>query len=195
MKDQVIQALQGSPSSYSRAVRELCEDKELQNAVVAMVKKLGGNLDNAEDVFWQGIEIVINNIRTAKFRGDSTIKTYLVAICKNIYLKYYKHPITVEEEALLKMESPNANPEVQQIENDRQKQLVVLYQQFLGKIGVKCKKIFEMLKRDASMQALMEELGYDKIQSARNEAYRCRKKARQIIQENEGLRRQILDLL
>ena len=45
------------------------------------------------------------------------------------------------------------------------------------------------------MQVIAEEIGVTKVQSAQNAVYRCRKKLRQMITNDDGLKRKIEELL
>ncbi|MCB9294854.1 MAG: sigma-70 family RNA polymerase sigma factor [Lewinellaceae bacterium] len=192
---QLIRALQGGDSEYDRAVKQLCEDKSLQDSVSALVRRMGGTETDAEDTFWQGIEILIFNIGRGRFKGQSTLKTYLLAICRNVFLKQRKPVFPVEAEELAGLAPSVLSPEDLQIRQDQKGQFVALYQVLAQKVGDRCKKIFEMLKRGASMQALAEELGHEKAQSAQNAAYRCREKLRQLILDDSTLKKQIAELL
>ncbi len=192
---QLIAALRGTRAEYDEAVRQLCENKELQQAATALVKKLGGNDTDAEDTFWQSLEALILNISKGRFKENSALKTYFLAICKNIFLKQRQPVYHMEEEKLAGLMGHSLSPEDLHIERGRDGQLVALYRQLIEKVGDKCKKIFEMLKRGASMQALAEELGHEKVQSAQNAAYRCREKLRKMILEDSNLRKRIEELL
>lgn len=46
-----------------------------------------GQADDARDMFQEGLLIFIKNLSTGKYRGESSIKTYLFAICRNLWLK------------------------------------------------------------------------------------------------------------
>lgn len=46
-----------------------------------------GNLQDAEDIYQEGLCALILNIQGGKFRGQSSVQHYLFKICKNTWLK------------------------------------------------------------------------------------------------------------
>ena len=192
---QIIQYLKGTSAKFDQAVKFLCENPELKEAVNKLVFKMGGHEKEAEETFWQGLEIMISNINRGKFRGDSSLKTYLLAISRNTFLKNRPSTTNVELDVIENVIPLVPSPEELHIENDKAEQFAVLYRQLIGKIDEKCKAIFEMLKRQASMQVIAEEIGVTKVQSAQNAVYRCRNKLRQMITNDQGLKRKIEELL
>lgn len=192
---QIIQYLKGSPAKFDQAVKFLCNSPALKEAVKKLVFTMGGHEKEAEETFWQGLEIMISNISKDKFRGDSSLKTYLLAISRNTFLKNRPPNTNVELSVIENVTPPVPSPEELHIEHDQAEQMSVLYRYLMERVSQKCKTIFEMLKRGTSMQVIAEELGMEKVQSAQNAVYRCRKKLRQMITNDHGLKRKINELL
>lgn len=54
--------------------------------VIAHVCMNGGNRDDGADIFQEAVLVLIDNVKTGQFRGDSSIKTFLFAIARNLWL-------------------------------------------------------------------------------------------------------------
>ncbi|MCX6281869.1 MAG: sigma-70 family RNA polymerase sigma factor [Bacteroidetes bacterium] len=53
--------------------------------VRSIVSARNGNLEDAEDIFHDGLIIVHNRLKNNKFTLNSTLKTYLYSVCKNLW--------------------------------------------------------------------------------------------------------------
>ena len=54
---------------------------------ISMVVNMGGNEADGEDVFQDGLLQLLSCIDRDSFRGDSSLKTFLMSICRNLFLK------------------------------------------------------------------------------------------------------------
>ena len=64
---------------------------ELQAVVGAIVRKWNwGGSDNVGDIVQDCLLRLLQNIRSGKFRGESSLKTYIYAIARNTCIDYYK---------------------------------------------------------------------------------------------------------
>jgi len=53
----------------------------------SLVTRNSGSTTDAEDIFQEGVVILYENILLGKYKGRSSIMTYLYVICKNTWLK------------------------------------------------------------------------------------------------------------
>ena len=53
--------------------------------VRSIVSTQNGNLEDAEDVFHDGLIIIFNRLKNKNFTLNSSLKTYLFSVCKNIW--------------------------------------------------------------------------------------------------------------
>ena len=54
-----------------------------------LIKRRNGSENDAIDIFHDGLLIFSRNLRNGNFRGESTIKTCLYSICRNLWLKQF----------------------------------------------------------------------------------------------------------
>ena len=93
-----------------------------------------------EDIFQEGLIRAILNIRAGKFRGTSSLATYLNGICRNICLKLLAKPNTVITEDNLVAEEP---------ENDNYYELLGLINEIKGQMGDSCHEIIDLRFRQS----------------------------------------------
>jgi RNA polymerase sigma factor (sigma-70 family) len=74
--------------SLERPVRYLYE-LHFDN-LTHFIKKNKGSQQDAEDLFQELILVFIDLVQTGKFRGQSSIKTFLYAIARNLWLNELK---------------------------------------------------------------------------------------------------------
>ena len=154
-----------------------------------------GNEQDAQDIFQEVIVSFINLVKQEKFRGDSSIKTFLYSMNRNIWFnelkkreratlreKKYEQLTTVEENAMLNtLEHKEASD-----------QLIAI----MDSLGENCKKILVLFYyENYSMKDLLEELDYENEQVVRNKKYKCLKKLEEMIFSKKGLSEQLKKLL
>lgn len=192
----LIAALRGKPAEHDRAVQSLCENQTLFKSMAKVLSAMGGRDVDLEDVFMEGLVILVKNVLKGSYKGDSSIGTYFNGICKNIYLKKYGGKIVnLEPDPMKHTKSSIPSPESKIIEHEKSKQIQLLYATLLDLVGEPCKTVLELKKRNVSMKEIAEEFGYENVQSAKNSVNRCRIKMRKIIEKDPIMQRQIQELL
>ncbi len=133
-----------------------------------------GNEQDAEDIFSESCVTLVNNIRSKKFKGDSSLSTYLFGICKYSWLNQLrkkKIEISDNENQFLTLSSEYTNDEVdEQEEKDEQIDAIM---EALETLADECK---EMLKRyyfyKEKLKDIAKTMGYTD-QFARVKKNRC----------------------
>lgn len=97
---------------------------ELKSIITAIVRKwnwsdLGSVDDMAQDCFLK----LLQNIRSGKFKGDSSLKTYIYAIARNTCIDYYKERKAVEFSDLdgIELADNSPSPDARLIDMDERK--------------------------------------------------------------------------
>ena len=141
-----------------------------------------GTQDEARDVFQDALIVLYNQILKGAFREQSSLKTYLFGICKNIWYKRL-----AKQKPLAGMESLKTakedSPEVDEIliGNERTQ----LVERLLNKLTVECNEILKLFYFDKlSMKKIREQLNLASEQVAKNKKMKCLKKLRSIVAEN-----------
>ena len=149
------------------------------------VKQNNGNDAEAEDVFQESLIAFYENIRNKKFRGESSIKTYLYATVRNNWytqLKKNKNTINLE------------NPElslaaVNEPDGAYNSELTDLVMEMMDRIGDSCKRVLKYYYYDKlTMKEIGEKMNFTSVQSAKTQKYKCLKKLIELLDSKPGLK-------
>src|SRR5207342_820733 len=83
----LIQALQSEPIP-DEAIKELYRNH--YNLTAAYIRQNSGSDQDAEDIFQEVILAFIEILKKDKFRGESSVSTFLYAVTRNIWLNELK---------------------------------------------------------------------------------------------------------
>lgn len=144
-------------------------------SVAFLIKKGGGDKDQAKDIFQEALIILWEKFQNPGFTLQANPKTYLYGISKNLWNQTCKTskrytPLSIEHEEQL--------AEVQEEEKIDQTLLHILNQ-----VSSACQQIFQAFYfQKLSMADIAKQLGYSSEQSAKTQKYKCIEKAREIAQ-------------
>ena len=154
-----------------------------------------GNWDDAQDIFQEVMIAFTNLVKAGKFRGESSIKTFLYSLNKNIWLnelkkrgraevremKYEKAADKTEHGISAAMETREANVGLMRV---------------MDELGETCKKILLLYYyENQSMKEILTSLNYENEQVVRNKKYKCLKRLEELLAENKSLYHQLKNLL
>ena len=152
-----------------------------------------GTLEDAEDVFQEGIAELVINIRTDRFKGGSTITTYLYAICKNIWFKKFRKTERKEKVQLsiVRDEIDEAGPEIQLI-GEEQKTLVL---SLFDHLKMKCKEVLYLWALNYSMKEIAAKLDYNNDQVVMNKKNLCLKELKEKLKSDPSFINKVRELI
>lgn len=154
-----------------------------------------GSWDDAQDIFQEVMVAFINLVKAGKFRGESSIKTFLYSLNKNIWLnelkkrgraqvremKYETASDKTEHGISVALEAREANDGLMKV---------------MGELGETCKKILLLYYyENQSMKEILTSLNYENEQVVRNKKYKCLKRLEELLTENKPLYHQLKNLL
>lgn len=146
-----------------------------------------GSTEDAQDIFQEVVVNFIDVVQQDKFRGESSIKTFLNSMMRNTWLnelkkrgrsgkrdKIFENSRTQEDEAVDKT-----------IENrEAKKQLLHVFEQ----LGEGCKKILTLFYYgNLSMKEILEQTNYENEQVVRNKKHKCLKELTRLIKDNNAI--------
>ena len=143
--------------------------------VAAFIHKMGGDFEEAKDVFQDALVVFYEKRFTADFSIESDEKAYLVGVCKNLW--YKKH-----RENMLKKDSNtsayiNLTEEQEPIISES-----ILY--FVERSGKKCMELLKAFYYDKmNMQELADKFNFAGERSATAQKYKCLEKVRTAIHD------------
>lgn len=154
-----------------------------------------GNRQDAEDVFQEVVVNFIELVQKNKFRGESTVKTFLFSLNRHTWLNELKRRgrALAREDKYEKGQEKNEMDVSHFIAGREAKTQVV---QLVSSLGETCQKILLMFYyQNYSMKEILESLDYENEQVVRNKKYKCLKQLEQMITQNPALKQTLKNLL
>lgn len=152
-------------------------------AVASYIQQNLGNNEDAEDVFQEAIIVFLQKIRQSDFVLTSSLKTYMYAIAKNLWLKRLRDNKIKTVDDGLKLISFDLKTEVFEIEPEKTKEEKM--ESWLLKITRNCQNILKALFfYEVPMDNLMLKMGWKNKHTASNQKHKCIKQIK-IIKEKE----------
>ncbi|HHM21319.1 MAG TPA: sigma-70 family RNA polymerase sigma factor [Bacteroidetes bacterium] len=156
-----------------------------RSAVFDFVKKNNGTTEEAKDVFQDSIVAFYENIQAGKFKGESTVSTYIYSIAKFIWMNRLKRKGTGKK-ILTVLEVPEKDPGFFPTLLEKEKEESVL--KIFNQLGTDCRKVLILhIYQHYSMKEIACEMQYENEQIARNKKYKCLKKLKSLIAEKPDI--------
>lgn len=154
-----------------------------------------GSEQDAEDIFQEVVLAFISLVAARKFRGESSVKTFLFSLNRNIWLNELKR----RGRAQAREERYEKQNEGQELTID----LAMELQQTRGNLmktlealGDNCKKILLLFYfENQSMKEILTQLPYENEQVVRNKKSKCLKKLEGLVKDNKMLYQQLKQFL
>jgi len=159
------------------------------------IRLKGGTEEDAADIFQEAVLILIDNIKSGKFRHESSVKTFLVGIAHNLWL-FEKR--TRERRASRELNFSLSETNYSEAENFEigerifSKSNTDVIQTIFKHVGEICSKILVgFYYENSSMKSLLQRFHFDNEQVLRNRKARCMKKLKKFLTEQPELLRQL----
>jgi RNA polymerase sigma factor (sigma-70 family) len=141
---------------------------------ISIIIKNNGYEEDAKEVFQDALIALYENIKNRKFRKDSSIKTYLYSMIRNIWLNALKKNRIINEGEQFE-EKYSQITDNDSFDHDDVKSF--LLKKLLDKIGTNCKKILQYYYyHQMSMSDIMQNMGFSNEHSAKTQKYKCMQK-------------------
>jgi RNA polymerase sigma factor (sigma-70 family) len=159
------------------------------------VQNNSGTRQDAEDVFQEVVVSFIDLVKKDKFRGESSVKTFLYSLNRHVWLNELKR----RGRALAREEKYEKGQERVEIDTsykiaDREEKEKVM--RLVEELGETCRKILLLFYyENLSMKEILEQTEYENEQVVRNKKYKCLKQLEQLINANPALKETLKTLL
>jgi len=154
-----------------------------------------GNQQDAEDIFQEVIISFIDIVQKNKFRGESSVKTFLFSMCKHTWLNELKR----RGRAQFREEKFETSRDMAEYNNSqylsfREERHALI--KLVEKLGVNCKQILLLFYyENLSMKEILKSQHYENEQVLRNKKYKCLKQLEQLINDKPSLKQTLKTLL
>jgi DNA-directed RNA polymerase specialized sigma24 family protein len=146
-------------------------------AVAKYVSKMGGDLDEAKDVFQDALLIYYEKIAGTNIALRTNEKAYLLGIAKHLWAKKFRDDLHYVPMNDLYHDTALA-------EDEYAEPSVTSLMQYLETAGQKCMNMLKAFYYDKlPVNAIAELFGYSGVRSATVQKYKCLEKVRETIKE------------
>lgn len=159
-------------------VRERCEYifyRRYVSFVARRPRKYKITDEEARDAYTEAFLAVVDHILSGRFRGDSSLKTYLSRIFRNKCVDQHRKNTTV------KLNWVDEFPELPDSSRDFIRKLVgeeslQQVRQYIIRLGEKCRELLMLSASGYSPAEMAEKLGFKTPHSASSQRYKCLEK-------------------
>jgi RNA polymerase sigma factor (sigma-70 family) len=159
--------------------------RQYADYIVFNVASMGGNLQDGEDIFQETVVIFIDLVQRRKFRGDSSIKTFLTSIAKHIWLNEIKRRKSINHR-----ESRFGTERDQEdlFDSYEQQEIKAQFLTLLSQMGDSCRQVLSLFYyENLTFAEIMEKMGYESEQVVRNKKYKCLRELTELVRKNPFL--------
>jgi len=139
--------------------------------IASYIKQNMGGIEDAEDIFQETIIVLLKKLRQTDFELTSSLKTYLFAISKNLWLKRLRNKSLI---SVADFEKYQLQTDVFSVEIQPEKTKEEKVDQWLSKVTTHCQGILKALFFfHEPMESLMKKMGWKNKKVAANQQYKC----------------------
>lgn len=144
-----------------------------------------GSSDDAEDIFQDTMLVLVEKLRQDNFQLTASIKTYILAISKNLWLKRLRTAYRITE-----LTDLHDNKFYEEINYaiEQEKDYWDKLQNYIHKITVHCQGlIHDMFFREKTVEEIQQDYGYTTKHNAQNQKHKCVEQIRKVKEKDEKL--------
>ncbi len=159
--------------------------KENFASVEKFIVNNSGTPDDAKDIFQDAMLVLIQKLRGDNFELTASLKTYIIAICKNLWFKKLRKISYHREIELTEIQSDQFYCEISSsIYNE--KTYWEKLQTYLRKITAHCNYLIQsMFFKNKNIEDIQKEFGYSSLHNAQNQKHKCITQLRKIKEAHE----------
>ena len=161
-----------SGSTRRKAIEIIYGWSSLKENVQKYVLSNSGSEADALDVFHEGIIALDRNIRTGKFRKESTLEGYLFGICRYVWQNQRRKSQREILTDSLPDEKGDGDAEIRTMKMEERD----ILSKIVALLDGSCRKILSLWKKSFTMLEIAEALHLSSPEMAKKYKYRCNKK-------------------
>ncbi|HEX4850708.1 MAG TPA: sigma-70 family RNA polymerase sigma factor [Puia sp.] len=169
--------------------------RQYSETISSFIIHNSGSEQDAEDIFQETVVSFIDVVKKGKFRMESSVKTFLVAIAKNLWLNELKKRDRAEvREKSYETSKDSSEMDVSHYIGDRE--IKQELRELLNQLGESCRKILILFYyENLSMKEMVNHLHYENEQVVRNKKYKCLQQLTGILKEKPSIARQLSEII
>lgn len=144
------------------------------------IRRKGGNLEDAKDVFQEAIMVIFRKAQLAGFELKSSFYSFLFGICRNIWLQ----KIIPETKKKKRIPTTNTVVVINQDEDEVRRERFKLYEECLQLLSPSNRIVLELSAQGLSDKSIAEKMGIDSYGYLRIKKMRAKKELTILIQKH-----------
>ena len=153
----------------------------------AYIKQNSGTEEDAEDIFQELVLVFIDILKKDKFRGESSVSTFLYALTRNIWLnELNRRGRSKIRDEIFEKGKDKTDLDVSHLIADRETKMQLM--KVVEKLGETCKKILlAFYFENLAIREILQNLNYENEQVVRNKKYKCLKQLQEMMMAEPNL--------
>ena len=185
ISDEELLELMKKKDEIDNAIRYIYS--EYHEGLSSLITYNNGSWEDAQDIIQESILSFIQIVQEGKFRGESSIKTFLYSLTRNIWLNELKKRgrMTKRNKIFEEGKDDLENSTLDGVEKrEANKQLLDI----LNELGEGCRKILTLFYyENLSMKEILMQTEFENEQVVRNKKHKCLKQLTETISNNPVL--------
>ena len=154
---------------------------QYHKSIVHFVETHHGTLEDAKDIFQEGMVLLFQKSKDPNFELKSSFFTYFYAVCRNIWFNRMRKKsfgeVTLTEEMKLMYTNEEASA-IEQNEQDR------LYRKHFKRLGKDCQRLLSLFFDKISMVEIAKQMGFSSESYAKKRKFQCKQQLVAMIEED-----------
>ena len=139
-----------------------------------------GTVNDAKDIFQDTLLVLFKKVREDNFELTASLKTYVIAISKNLWFKKLRHISNQQETSLTDFHSNKFFCEIESAIL-KEKSYLERLQIYLTKISSHCNHLLQsMFFKSKTIEDIQLEYGYTSKHNAHNQKHKCVQQVRKV---------------
>ena len=149
------------------------------------IQKNKGTKEDAEDIFQEAMMILVEKLKQDDFILTASLKTYVMAISKNLWFKHLRDSKKNATSELTDIHSPVVMDEIS-LAIEQEKSYLDRLNAYLSKVSSHCKTILEMFYFEKkTIDEIQKHFGYTTKHNAQNQKYKCVEQVKSVHTKNK----------
>ena len=145
-----------------------------------------GTVNDAKDIFQDTLLVLFKKVREDNFELTASLKTYVIAISKNLWFKKLRHISNQQETSLTDFHSNKFFCEIESAIL-KEKSYWERLQIYLTKISSHCNNLLKsMFFKSKTIEDIQLEYGYTSKHNAQNQKHKCLQQVRKVKEVQES---------
>jgi RNA polymerase sigma factor (sigma-70 family) len=179
INEKMIDRLQSGDSNFYKNLY-----KEYYPSVEKFVVHNSGTINDAKDIFQDTLIVLIEKIRADNFTLTASLKTYIIAISKNLWFKKLRNNSNYYEAEITESLSHKFFCEISS-SIEKEKTYWEKLQEYLSKITTHCNHLLQaMFFKNKNIEEIQLEYGYSSKHNAQNQKHKCIQQLRKVKEAN-----------